>query len=177
MRSQQQTPSLTADKHQRGFTLLEIIVVVAIIGIMVVVIGVSMSRDTNRLAKLESQRFHVIVNEVRDESILAGESYFLEIDEDAGTYRFEPILNRSGGQANSLLKPRVVEKGVVLRWDVFEDFDSSDDDVDTPPRALISPLGEITPFTVEFMGDEVTYEVFINDENQLDRRDKNTVLF
>lgn len=153
-------------------------VVVAIIGTMVALIGVSMSRDSDRLAKLESQRFHAIVNEVRDEAIITGESYFLLLDEDAATYQFQPVRkDRSSSQDEGLLKLRSLQKGVALTWDVVETIGEDSSDGDVEPRVLITPLGEITPFETEFIGDETTYVVFIDAENQLARRDKNTVLF
>lgn len=153
-------------------------VVVAIIGTMVLVIGVSMSRDSDRLAKLESQRFHAIVNEVRDEAIISGESYFLIVDEDSGSYRFQAARSdRANPSDEGLLKARRLEQGVALRWDVFDLIEEDFNDSDVEPKVLITPLGEITPFETKFIGDEMTYEIFINDENQLSRRDSATVLF
>jgi general secretion pathway protein H len=166
------------NKNAQGFTLIEIMVVVAIIGTMVALIGVSMTRDTDRLARLESERFHAIVNEVRDESILMGQSFFLEVQAKEGRYAFEGVLgNQQIGYDDGLLKPRQVEQGVELRWEVYAQFDGEGDDEDDDdktegPKVLISPLGEITPFVVSFIGDEVTYEVFIDEESQLARRDK-----
>ena len=53
---------LRAKSHNLGFTLIEIIIVVAIIGIVVAFVGVKISRDADRLARLESERFQAIVN-------------------------------------------------------------------------------------------------------------------
>jgi len=154
-------------QRSAGFTLIEIIVVVAIIGVVVALIGVNLSRDTDRLARLEAQRFHVIVNEVRDEAIIAGGSFLLVINDRSNHYRFDSVGDTRQADANDgLLKVRNIEPGVTLDWDVFDQIE----DVGTTPRVLISPLGEITPFDARFIGDENNYHVFVNDQNQLEQR-------
>jgi len=157
---------------QQGFSLLEIIVVVAIIGVMVSVIGVSIGKDADRLARLESERFQIIVNEVRDEAVLAGQNYFLELDDDASSYQFTAAVGAN--RDDHLLRPRKVERGVKLSWEVLDDITQDDEGESEPERALISPLGEITPFRAEFEGDEFTYLVFVDDQNKLVREEKNS---
>ena len=148
-----------------GFTLIEIIVVVAIIGVMVAFLGLSLSRDTDRLASLEARRFHAIVNEVRDEAILAGRGFLLIVDEDSGSYFFNSVqANRQVSFDDGLLQRRNLEPGVTLQWQVF---DQIDDQNDTPPRVLITPLGEITPFSTSFIGKENTYLVLIDERGNL----------
>jgi len=154
--------------QSRGFTLIEIMVVVAIIGVMVAYLGVSLSRDFDRLATLEAKRFHVIVNEVRDEAILTGEAYLLHVDNKANAFHFSGV--RSDRQINNddgLLKQRQIEKGVEVDWEVFDQFD---DNEDNDPKVLISPLGDITPFEASFRGDNNKYFVFVNEDGQLERR-------
>lgn len=164
----------SAGYAMRGFTLIEIIVVVAIISVMVAYVGVNMGRDTNRLARLEAKRFVAIVNEVRNEAILNGESYLLTIDERSHSYRFEAAR----GQARSsfdggLLRPRTLEGGVELEWDVYEQIEEDDE---LAPQVLITPLGEITPFRSTFSGEDSSYEVYIDDNGQLARSsDKSSV--
>ena len=156
-------------KHRSsGFTLIEIMVVVTIIGVMVAYLGISLSRDIDRLASLEAKRFHAIVDEVRDEAILTGEAYLLMVDKSSSTFSFSGV--RSDRQTNNddgLLKQRALEKGVTVDWQVFDQFD---DDEEYDPKVLISPLGEITPFEVTFTGELNEYIVFINDDGQLERR-------
>lgn len=171
LNSQTMLKDFNQPRLQNGFTLLEIIVVVAIIGTLVAVIGVSVTRDTNRLARLEAERFHIIVNEVRDEAILAGESYFLELNEDAGTFHFSPVVGEQHSAGN-LLKTRRLEQGVELEWRVLDQVIISDEEQAQRKRALISAMGEITPFEARFSGEDSTYEVFIDDENQLARRER-----
>jgi len=151
-----------------GFTLIEIMVVVLIIGLMVALLTVNLSRDLDRLARLESDRFMAIVNEVRDEAIIAGESYILTVDERNITYRFSGTREDSAAESDGLFKARVLQEGIKLNWEVLEDI--SDEEVS---NVVITPLGEITPFEVRFIGDDITYKVLVNDENQLERLDAN----
>lgn len=158
-------------------------VVVAIIGTMAAVLAFNMQRDLDRLARLESQRFMAVVNEVRDESIIAGEAFIMLVDKRSGTYRFDSTReNRSAVQDDGLFKTRSIERGLKLDWDVFaqndEDSDQeSEEGADKGPKVWISPLGEITPFDVRFGGEDEDYHVFVNDENQLERRSEKARLF
>ena len=148
--------------------MIEIMVVVLIIGLMVALLTVNLSRDLDRLARLESDRFMAIVNEVRDEAIIAGESYILTVDERNITYRFSGTREDSAAESDGLFKARVLQEGIKLNWEVLEDI--SDEEVS---NVVITPLGEITPFEVSFIGDDITYKVLVNDENQLERLDAN----
>lgn len=166
-----------AKQSQQGFTLIEIMVVVVIIAVMAAVLAFNMQRDIDRLAKLESQRFMVVVNEVRDESIIAGEAFIMLVDKKSRTYRFDGTrTDRSAAVDDGLFKSRSIEKGVKLDWDVFAQNEEEGED-DSEPKVWISPLGEITPFDVRFGGEDEDYHVFVNDENQLEQRTVRARLF
>ena len=149
-----------------GFTLIEIMVVVVIIGLMVALLTVNLSRDLDRLARLESDRFMAIVNEVRDEAIIAGESYILTIDDDNSTYKFSGTRTDSAAETDDLFKQRSLQEGLKLDWEVFEDVET-----EGVANVVITPLGEITPFNARFVGDDSEFHVLVNDENQLERLD------
>lgn len=150
-----------------GFTLIEIMVVVLIMGLMVALLTINLSRDLDRLARLEADRFLAIVDEVRDEAIIAGETYLLTVNEANSSYQFSAA--RQGNTqvlADDLFKPRSLQKGLEMDWKVFEDFNG-----ERTANVLITPLGEITPFDARFVGDETEFHVLVNDENELERRD------
>ena len=156
------------DRLARGFTLIEIIVTVAIIGIVIAFVGVNISRDTDRLARLEAKRFHVIVNEVRDEAIIGGANYLLTVDVKSNTYDFSEFGDTADSLSGDiLLKRRSLEPGVEMEWNVFDQI-SNNDTVEA--QVIISPLGEITPFDIGFKGQEQSYHIFVNDENVLEQK-------
>ncbi len=55
-----------------GFTLLEVMVVVAIIGVMLVVVRISLPNRAADTLKIESQRFVQTLNDCRDNAVLSG---------------------------------------------------------------------------------------------------------
>jgi len=169
---------LRAKSHNLGFTLIEIIIVVAIIGIVVAFVGVKISRDADRLARLESERFQAIVNEVRDEAIIEGATYILEVDDKAFTYMFRVYGQDDGDGLDDLLAERKVEPGVEIEWDVLEVVDNENkDETDSGEVVVITPLGEITLFDIAFRGSDLEYHVFINEDYQLERKEEKASRF
>jgi len=149
-------------------------VVVIIIAVMSVAVVSSLSGNSDRAARLQASRFMAVVNEVRDEAIIAGDNFALIVDDNAGTYRFESTRSQQASAADTLLKSRLVDEKVTLDWEVYEVFES---DAKTEARVLITSLGEITPFEARFKGTELSYTVLVNQEGQLERVDKKAVAF
>ena len=149
----------------RGFTLIEVMVVVVIIAVMAAILIGNLSRDTDRIARFESERFIAVINEVRDEAIIAGENFLLSVDDRANNYQFSALrTTRNPTQDDGLFDTRGVNKEIKLDWEVFDQFDGEDE-----AKVLISSLGELTPFKIRFAGDDNDYYVFVNEENQLER--------
>lgn len=161
------TPTL--NHRQSGFTLIEIMVVVIIIGVISVAVVSSLNGNSDRAARLQANRFIAVVNEVRDEAIIAGDNFMLIVDERAGSYRFESIRSQAVSSTDLLLKNRVVDKEVKLNWEVFDVLEG---DAELSANVLISSLGEITPFEARFNGTELSYLVVVNQDGQLERLDK-----
>lgn len=162
-------PNCRPDR-QSGFTLIEIMIVVVIISVMSVAVSLSLTGTSDRTARLQSSRFIAVVNEVRDDAIIRGQNYVLQVSEQSQTYGF--ILARANTRTlkgDALFKTRHIDSDVKIEWQVFEVLEG---DSGVKPKVLISSLGEITPFEMTFAGEKLRFTVFVNDEGQLERRDR-----
>lgn len=156
--------------RQSGFTLIEIMVVVVIIAVMSVAISLSLGGTSDRTARLQANRFIAVVNEVRDEAVIAGQDYALIVEEKAQTYAFTAARQNAREMVrDALFKTRSINLEVKIKWEVFEVFE---EDNDAKAKVLITSLGEITPFEMSFGGKKSTFTVFLNDDGQLERRDR-----
>ena len=147
-----------------GFTLIEIMVVVMLIGVAVSMIGWNLSRNTDREAKLEARRLAAIIEQVRDESVITGNYYALEVNDEEGTYRF------LGNPAqwlpvpeDALFRTRRVPEYLKLESEVEEVV--SDQEI---PLVLVSPLGEISRFQVAISGENRRYVVKLSQQQRVE---------
>ncbi len=115
--------------EQSGFTLLEIVVVVFIIGLMVGVVSTRMGGSDSRVVLYEAKRFIHIVNEVQDLSVLTGKPYVLAFDELNNSYGFlQGPPNWQAVNDDKLLKSRKFPER--LSFDVsVEDVDISNEEI------------------------------------------------
>lgn len=147
-------------------------VVVIVIAVVSVTIVTSIGRSTDRSARLEANRFMAVVNEVRDEAVVAGDNFVLLVDKKAKTYQFQTTRAGASTQLNdALFKTRSMRDDINVDWEVLEVLEESSE---TDPKVFITSLGEITPFEIRMGGDKHDYIVFVNDEGQLERRERTT---
>ena len=93
----------------------------------------------------------------------------MTVDTKKTNYRFIATRENSNSGSDDLLKLRALQEGIKLKWRVFDDISG-----ESEPSVVITPLGEITPFNIDFIGDETEFRVLVNDENQLERGDAKT---
>jgi general secretion pathway protein H len=143
---------------QRGFSLLELLVVVAIIGIMAGAVMLSVgSLGHDREIQDETERLRSVLDLLHEESLMQSRDYGIMFT--ATGYRFylydyqqlewvEPRDDRLLREYT--LKPRLSMALVLDGRDVPLEPDFESQDVDTPaPQVMLLASGEVTPFTLE----------------------------
>jgi general secretion pathway protein H len=129
----------------RGFTLIEVVVVVLILSIMIGMIGVNLSRDQTDVLRDEGRRLVLVMQGARQQAILEGRPYafaimsdgyrFLQVDKD-GT-RLVPV------EADELLAPH------KLPWPMtLEPQKPKEDMKQRSDLILFDTSGEFSTFTL-----------------------------
>jgi len=186
-----------AGSRHRGFTLLEILVVVAIIGIFVGVTVLSTDiAGFDRKLEQEADRLGTIVRFVADEALLQSQDFGIFICEDSyhffvydydredwipyGVRPFEPRRL----EPEMLISLRIEDRDVILEPEADAFVPRIDDGVgedeldDLPdPQIVVLSSGEITPFQLEFLRRSQRFEpgivlnVAFNGESEVSRSD------
>jgi len=169
---------------ERGFTLIEILVVIIIIGVVLTfaTLSVSPSGPSDRL-DIESQRLLALSQAAADDAVLYGQTIGLHIKPDG--YQFI-VLGPAGWKPvqdpESPLRARPLDDDIHINRIATDGRDDNDgggeitlpanvtgtsnrsdngdeDDNSTAPRpdALFLSSGELVPFTLEFSADGVDH--------------------
>lgn len=147
---------------QRGFTLLEIMVVVLLIGVSVTVIVVNLERDIDQVAEQEARRFATLVEHLRDESILTGRLHGIEIDEPERRYQFLRFDKEwMPVEQDDSFRPRVIPDYLDVQLNAGQEQDGN-------TLVVVDALGEIQPFFVTIIGRDFEYVVNLNSRQNVE---------
>jgi general secretion pathway protein H len=143
----------------RGFTLLELLAVLFIIGIIVSFAGLSVSQHSSRTLQDEAERIHSLLRLASEEAVLQGRELAVQFTRQ--DYRF---MTSDGAQwapieDDKLLRARELPPGMEVELQlegVKADFGNEEN----PPRIFILSSSEMTPFVLTLrMADGEAYAV------------------
>jgi len=146
------TPYRRVSGTARGFTLIEMLVVVSLIAVLVTLVMIRTDRDLDRIAELEATRFKALIEYARDESILLGRPYAVEVDAAARRYRFlVPGETWQPVKKDEVLRERHLPDGITMSIDTTGTGGRD-------PLVIVDGLGAISPFNLTIHG---TYRDYI----------------
>jgi len=149
--------------HAAGFTLLELLVVLAIMGLCVSLIGALARPDDRALLRVEAERLARLLELAADESQLAGRALawtsagsgyqFLAANRDAASWSQGSVQWRDL-RDNDVLRPRTLPDGMRIRSLRIEGTPASGH-----MRIEFSPSGPASSYSIEMSMGDARYAV------------------
>ncbi|HID49814.1 MAG TPA: type II secretion system protein GspH [Chromatiales bacterium] len=136
-------------RRHSGFTLLEILVVLVLLGIVLSVAVLSAGGDAGRQLEQEVRRMAELIRLAQEEAVLNGNELAIRFYPDG--YAFERLEDKDWLplQGSNLFKRRQFDSGVKL--EVRQDGVAVDLQEKDTGRILLQSSGEMTPFEL-FLG-------------------------
>jgi len=102
------------EKKYAGFTLLELLAVIVIIGIIISFASLSIGQNSSRIVQDEAERLHGLIQLAGEEAVLQGRELALEFDHDR--YRFLELGKEDWQpvEEDDLLRERPLPEAVEL---------------------------------------------------------------
>jgi general secretion pathway protein H len=161
-------------KCARGFTLVEILIVVVIVGFLAGMAVLAIGNDPQRQLKQEAQRALAVLQLASDEAMLEGREYGLILDDsgyqvalfDEKKRQWLPSPQNAFSRyelPDSIILSLETEGSTVDLAKLLTKQDSEKEtpsDNDLAPALLILSSGEITPFTLAFSSDRQPHTAF-----------------
>ncbi len=133
---------------QKGFTLIEIMVVVVIIAVLMGAVTLSFPPVGDKLLKENAERFSALISLAQDESILQSAEIALEIDDKGyGFYRNEN--NSWAALSEAPFKKRQLPVDITSKLFLDGISTNLEERENDGPQIVFLSSGEMTPFTYQ----------------------------
>jgi len=158
-RSMRRIHTRVSAKHKTaGFTLLELMVVILIMGLIVALVSVNMAPDERSRLSVETQRLAQLLDLAATEARMTGNS--LAWTADAEAYRFQQLTAERGWVAvvnNDSLRPRQLPRGIIISALLIENSPARE-----AMRVEFPAYGQTTAFVVDMQAGEVRSQVRVS---------------
>lgn len=141
--------------RQSGFTLIELMVVVLIMGLGLGLVALSVGRDGSTMARDEAEQFMLRADFVAEQVVLNSEVIGLFVEprdvinssDYQWCYRWQRLRNNSWEELSDALEERCLPSALQVEMVVENEPYEYDPEVDTPtPVVVFYPSGESTVF-------------------------------
>jgi general secretion pathway protein H len=145
--------SATRTINQRGFTLIEVMVVVVIIGVLINYVTISFGRSSPQdQLNTEARRLSSLIPLASEEALLRSALIGVDISEDG--YAF---LRLDEGQwqpmDDTLFRPRQLPQGMA--FSIASTQQVGEDEEENIPEIILLNSGEMTPFELKLSYDRI----------------------
>ena len=171
-------PRIVKKNHFRrrssGFTLLELIVVILIIGLLLTFATISVGTSSSKELETEAKRFYSLLKLASEEAIMNTQEMALELSKNQ--YQFliwgeTGFQSPDGEEGGNFFRPRELPEQIVINLKIEEtkiEFDDIDEDEELPKVGIFSS-GEMTPFSIIFsQEDGEAYQVSGDHNGKID---------
>ena len=132
----------------RGFTLLELLVVILIIGIIVSFASLSVGQHASRTLQDEAERIHSLLRLAGEESVLQGRELALQFNPEGYLFVTLDSADWVPVEEDRLFREREMPPDLELSL-ALEGVEMDLHDSENPPRIFVLSSGEMTPFVLE----------------------------
>ncbi len=143
-----------ANNLNSGFTLLEIMVVVLIIGVLLAMISLSVSPNPRTKLRDEATRLATVMQTAQEEAILQGKLFAINIGENGYAFYEYGLGGMEAIAGDEILKPRELPENIRITEAVVDG-----PKVDKKIWILLYPTGELTAFGITFSDQDYHWSV------------------
>lgn len=145
-------PGISANNHHmssgsRGFTLIEVLVVVMLMVIVVAMVGLKIGGDEGRAVRQEADRLSVLLQTAQQEAILQGKVFALALQGEGYAFQGLDDKRKFNNLNDPVLRPRELPAAMAILSVTLDGVPAEKD-----PRIILYPTGELPQAFVITLG-------------------------